>query len=232
MKKRNLLFIILFVIISLVELAGRLLDAMTLEYAVKPLLMIWIAAYFAMNSTYRPWHLMAYSAFFFSWIGDILLMFSGGYDNETYFYAGVGGFFFAQIFYIALFVTSKENQIKGLLLRNPFWAVPLLAYGILICYLLYPNLEGIMVPVIFIYAATLIGMSLAAMNRRDRVNKRSYHLVLIGSFLFVMSDSMIAIDKFYAEIPNAGFLIMLTYILAQYLIMQGLLAVKDKSVIP
>jgi uncharacterized membrane protein YhhN len=38
----------------------------------------------------------------------------------------------------------------------------------------------------------------------------------------VISDSMIAIDKFYTQIPLAGFWIMITYISAQYLIMRGL----------
>jgi uncharacterized membrane protein YhhN len=62
-----------------------------------------------------------------------------------------------------------------------------------------------------------------ALNRKGRVNKRSFQLVFIGSLLFVISDSMIAVDKFYGEIPQAGFWIMLTYISAQYLIMRGLI---------
>jgi len=66
-----------------------------------------------------------------------------------------------------------------------------------------------------------------ALNRKDRVNSRSYLLVFIGSVIFVLSDSMIALDKFYRDIPLAGFLIMLTYISAQYLIMRGLLLERE-----
>jgi uncharacterized membrane protein YhhN len=49
----------------------------------------------------------------------------------------------------------------------------------------------------------------------------------VGSLLFLASDSMIAINKFTTEIPMAGFWIMISYILAQYLIMRGLVLEKE-----
>lgn len=231
MTKRNIILHLIFAVIVIVELLGRLLDVVAMEYPVKPLIMIWITIYFLLNTQKRTFIAGILAAFFFSWVGDILLMLSGGYESETFFYAGVGGFFFAQIAYIIVFIRNAENDIKGLLLRNPLWFIPLVAYGVMIYWLLYPGLEGIMLPVIGIYAISLIGMSLAALNRRDRVNVLSFRLVFIGSLFFVLSDSMIAINKFYAEIPQAGFLIMLTYIAAQYLILRGLLYERERPAI-
>lgn len=228
MSRRNQIFHLVFAIIVIVELAGRLLDHIWMEYPVKPLLMVWIAIYFLLNASKKSFRVGVLLAFFFSWTGDIFLMFSGGYDNELFFYAGVGGFFFAQIAYIFVFLLNAENNIKGLLLRNPLWFIPLLGYGVLIYWFLYPRLEGVMVPVILLYAVSLVGMSLAALNRRDRVNFNSFRLVFAGSLFFLASDSMIAIDKFHTEIPHAGFLIMLTYITAQYLIMRGLILEREK----
>jgi uncharacterized membrane protein YhhN len=167
-------------------------------------------------------------AFFFSWLGDMFLMFSGGYENEIFFYAGVGGFFLAQILYIVVFLLNAENDIKGLLLRNPLLIIPLLGYGVFVFWLLYPKLEGIMLIIILIYALSLIGMSLAALNRRDRVSILSFRLVFIGSLFFLLSDSLLAINKFHTELPQGGFLIMLTYITAQYLIMRGLILEKER----
>ncbi len=230
MSKRNLILTVLFAIIVIVELLGRLLNNVSLEYPVKPLIMIWISIYFTLNSRKRSLLTGVLIAFFFSWIGDMLLMFSGGYNNEMLFYAGVGGFFLAQIAYILVFIRNKENGIKGFLLRNPFWIIPLLGYGVAIYLFLFPGLEGLMIPIILIYALSLIGMSLAALNRRDRVGRKSFQLVFTGSLFFVVSDSMIAINKFHSEIPYAGFLIMLTYIVAQYLIMSGLILEKEKAV--
>jgi uncharacterized membrane protein YhhN len=99
-------------------------------------------------------------------------------------------------------------------------------YAAGIVYLLYPGLDGLMKPVIMVYALSLIGMSMAALNRNGRVNRSSFLLVFTGSLLFVLSDSMIALDRFYAEIPLGGLWIMLTYISAQYLIMRGLILEK------
>ena len=80
-----------------------------------------------------------------------------------------------------------------------------------------------MKPVIIIYAFSLILMSMMALNRSGRVGARSARLVFLGSLFFLLSDSMIAVNKFHAAIPLAGFLIMITYITAQYLIMRGLI---------
>jgi uncharacterized membrane protein YhhN len=50
-----------------------------------------------------------------------------------------------------------------------------------------------------------------------------FFLVWIGSFLFILSDSLIAADKFDENINISPFYIMLTYILGQFLIAQGII---------
>jgi len=194
-----------------------------MEYMVKPLIMIWIASYFIIFRLKRQFTIPVLIAFFFSWMGDNLLMFSG--KDEIFFFAGVGGFFLAQIAYIYTFIKFSEKGGKGFLQRNLITGFLFIAYMAGIYYLLYPNLGGVMKPVIFIYALSLIGMSMMALNRNGRVNRASYLLVFLGSILFVISDSMIAIDKFNTEIPLGGFWIMITYISAQYLIMRGLIII-------
>jgi uncharacterized membrane protein YhhN len=69
----------------------------------------------------------------------------------------------------------------------------------------------------------LLGMSAMALNRFKTVPSKSFYFVFIGSVLFVISDSIIAIDKFLVSVPNDRLLIMATYIAAQFLIMKGLL---------
>jgi uncharacterized membrane protein YhhN len=43
----------------------------------------------------------------------------------------------------------------------------------------------------------------------------------MGASFFVISDSLLAINKFYQPFAHAGILIMLTYCTAQYFIVQG-----------
>ncbi len=220
-KRTSILLHLLFAIIVFVELAGRFTDNVTLEYPVKPLIMIWMATYFLILRKKKQFTVPVLVAFFFSWVGDNFLMFSD--KNELFFYAGVIGFFFAQLAYIYIFTRYSETGSRGFLQKHLITGFLFIAYVAGIYYLLYPGLEGMMRPIIFIYSLSLIGMSMVALNRHGRVNYMSYLLVFIGSVLFVISDSLIALDKFYMEIPLGGFWIMITYISAQYMIMRGLI---------
>jgi len=219
-NKASLLLHLLLLIIVIVELAGRITDVIYLEYPVKPLIMPWMAAFFLLFRKKKSLTVPALLAFFFSWAGDIFLMFSE--RNELFFYAGVGGFFLAQLCYIYVFFRFSETGERGYLQQHPFVGLLFIAYVAGIYILLLPGLEGIMRPIILLYALSLIGMSMMALNRKGRVNRTSYLLVFIGSLLFVISDSLIAVDRFHGGIPLGGFWVMLTYIPAQYLIMRGL----------
>jgi uncharacterized membrane protein YhhN len=64
-------------------------------------------------------------------------------------------------------------------------------------------------------------MLAGAINRIDKVKKKSFWLVLAGAILFVISDSAIAINKFSYKFEYSGLVIMSTYIVAQYLIVTG-----------
>ena len=51
-------------------------------------------------------------------------------------------------------------------------------------------------------------------------------MMFTGAALFMTSDSLLALNKFYSPIGMGGFLIMLTYCSAQYLIVEGALRHK------
>ena len=224
-KYTSLILHLLLLIIVVIELTGRFTDNIRLEYPVKPLIMIWMAVYFLIYSKKKSFTIPVLIAFFFSWLGDNFLMFSG--KNELFFFAGVGGFFLAQLSYIYIFSKYSEENRQGYLRKKPLLIIFFLLYVAGIYIVLLPGLEGIMKPVILVYALSLIAMSMMALNRRGRVNPPSFRYVFAGSILFLLSDSMIAINKFSLEFPMAGFWIMITYISAQYLIMRGL--VYEKS---
>jgi uncharacterized membrane protein YhhN len=69
----------------------------------------------------------------------------------------------------------------------------------------------------------LLGMSVMALNRKEIKPVKSFHFVFLGSLLFVISDSVIAINKFFQPIPFDGIIVMSTYMAAQFLIVKGLI---------
>jgi uncharacterized membrane protein YhhN len=56
--------------------------------------------------------------------------------------------------------------------------------------------------------------------------------MMLGAVLFVVSDSLLAINKFYSSFELAGVLIMLTYGMAQLLIVTGAINYIRKQISP
>jgi uncharacterized membrane protein YhhN len=226
MKKTNLYLHLIIIPIFIAELISRWDNNHSTEYLTKPFLLIWIGIYFYLNTGNIKRDIFIYLAFLFSWTGDMFLMLA--HLNGLFFNIGVGGFFLAQIAYIKTFTDNIQSDNKGLIFQQPGWLVPFTIYLASILFLIIGSLKGFMIPIIVIYSISLILMSVFALNRKGLVSEKSFNLVFIGSLLFVISDSMIAVNRFYAEFQNSSFMIMLTYFAAQYLIMKGLIVEKGK----
>ncbi len=225
MKKLRIPLLIFFVLIVGFELIGCLTENLTLEYVAKPWIMPWIAVYFLLYFQKPSIKWKVILAFFFCWVGDILLMLANVY--ELLFYAGVGGFLIGHLFYIAIFINHYEFSDKGFVSRKPLVIIPYLLYLAGIIALLFPVMIGIMRPIIIVYGVVLIGMALAAVNRKGRVSKPVFNRIFWGSILFVLSDTLIAVNKFHTEFDYARVLIMSTYIAAQVFILSGLVIEKE-----
>jgi uncharacterized membrane protein YhhN len=76
---------------------------------------------------------------------------------------------------------------------------------------------------VFLYALVLLFMGVWAFKRRGGTNSPSFTLVATGAVLFVLSDSLIAVNRFFFALPAERILVMSIYLTAQYLIVQGLI---------
>ena len=72
-----------------------------------------------------------------------------------------------------------------------------------------------------IYCIALTAMGVAAVMRDRIKNREGYFRVVLGAVFFIISDSVLATDKFVAPFEGAGILILGTYFFAQYLIVTG-----------
>jgi uncharacterized membrane protein YhhN len=151
------------------------------------------------------------AALSFSWLGDMLLMLPG----EGYFMGGLAAFFSAHVFYIWIFSRGATF--------DPLRILPFLTYvALLLAGPLNGKLpESLQIPV-YSYVAVITTMGCFASLRNTQ--RPGYELVLVGSILFILSDSFLALNKFSSPLPLAGFWVMLTYGLAQYFIVKGYLA--------
>ncbi len=181
--KKNLLYVV-FCIIVIGDLTGELLQIKWMDYTFKPLIMIWVGGFFLAFSKNidRDLIRMTVSAFLFSWLGDLFLMFS---DTFLYFVLGLVSFLIAQLFYINLFLrTIKLSGKTSFLKKNPGWLIAYIIYGLGIYILLFPHLSDVLKPAVLIYMIALLGMSAMALNRRGNGHPLSFKLVFAGSSVF------------------------------------------------
>ncbi|MCY7411231.1 MAG: lysoplasmalogenase [Chitinophagales bacterium] len=171
-----------------------------------------------------------FAALIFSWFGDVTLLFQE--MNPNYFLIGLVCFLLAHLAYVISFKLRTKSGISnslpykeepaGILRKHPWLIFLFLGYAAIILSITYHGLGDMLVPVI-VYMCVILMMGLTALNRFGKVSSISFKEVFAGAIFFMLSDSLLAINKFSQPIPSASFLIMFTYILAQYLIVKGML---------
>jgi uncharacterized membrane protein YhhN len=198
-------------------------DLASLHYFSKPLVVISLLIFFFaqskhLNNTIR---ILMILALVFSLFGDIALLFDG--INPNYFIIGLASFLLAHVMYIVLFLKQRDLN------KSPVgFMVAMIIYATLLFYLLKNGLGDLLLPVI-IYMIVILTMSTTAFIRTKHPDNSSYLWVFSGAMMFMISDSILAIDKFYQPLAMSSISIMLSYALAQYFIVMGILKLIRKS---
>jgi uncharacterized membrane protein YhhN len=160
----------------------------------------------------------------FAWLGDVFLLFQG--NSSLYFQLGLGSFLIMQIGYIRLF--SLQSSAGYFDLRQWFSLpiIPVLIYVVGFLAFLLPLIPAALYIPVSLYALALGAMLYSAFLRKK---DSSYYLIFIGAIFFVISDSLLALAKFYFSFSGNSIYVMLTYILAQLLLILGLCKLQPKN---
>ncbi len=141
-----------------------------------------------------------------SLLGDIALMFP-----DKWFTAGLVSFLAAHVFYILAFKPGPGRPVSaGMLL-------PFIIFGLLMFRILAPSLGRLKVPVL-VYMAAITAMAGLAAGRFVYNGGTRPLLAFAGAVLFLVSDSVLAYDRFAKKIGPAQAIILGTYFPAQLLI--------------
>jgi uncharacterized membrane protein YhhN len=126
------------------------------------------------------------------------------------FVAGLVAFLIAHLCYIAAFVA----EIRAL----AWWPlIPLVAFGIVSYIILAPYLGKQKSPVL-IYTVVILTMVWLAWERWSQTSQSGALLASVGAVLFVISDMILAINRFRGACKPAQALNLTTYFAAQCLI--------------
>jgi len=211
------IILLCFIIALALNIIGECMNYTVLQYLTKPLLMPLLALHFISqlknsNSPLMKWVLFA---LLFSLAGDVLLMFQD--KQSIYFLLGLSSFLLAQVFYILFFFSIKRNEKISF---KMIFIVAVIAFYTVLFYFIYPGLGEMKLPVM-VYGVVICGMLLFALHTVFLKNKIAGLQMASGALFFVLSDSLIAINKFYQPLNEARILIMITYGIAQLLIVLG-----------
>jgi uncharacterized membrane protein YhhN len=130
----------------------------------------------------------------------------------------------AHICYIFGFRLAQqpEGSLDSLhFIRSFFYNLPIYFLAGFVFYLIFPNLGGLKIPVIA-YILVIVGMVTTARARFKKANSASFWQVFVGALLFLISDGILAVARFFNDFPEAGILIMGTYATAQLLLVMGI----------
>ena len=169
----------------------------------KPLAMV-LAIAFVFQRGRPPWTLVA--ALAFSLAGDVLLMLPGQ------FIPGLVSFLAAHVCYIALF----RRDAPWFASRKAL--VTTLGAAVVMYAVLFAHLGPVLKMAVAAYAVVIALMAAQAIGRASVMRDAGSVGVAVGSVFFMLSDSILAINKFAVPLPVAEFAILSSYYVAQILI--------------
>lgn len=179
-----------------------------LHYLLKPLttILIIVLALWAAPSPASLYSIAIVIGLVFSLGGDIFLMLP-----EDRFLAGLISFLLAHVAYIVAFVSATGFHLALVALGL------LLLYGVSLFQQLWPGLGRMKVPA-FIYMLAILVMAWQAIGLWQATGLSGHMLAAIGALFFILSDSILAYNRFRRPFAAARPIILGTYYFAQWLI--------------
>jgi uncharacterized membrane protein YhhN len=202
----------------LLYFVGLVADLHLLRLLAKPWPVVALArwALAASRQKKRPELVTVAQALFFGACGDLLLEI-----DRSLFVFGLVAFLIGHL----LYVIALHRESTG-----PAWVrgAPAALYVAGMLALLGPRLPAMLVAPVTIYAVVIGVVAFRAAARVDNpaLDPMWARLGLLGAVIFVVSDSIIAIDRFHTEIWGARYWIMSTYWTAQALLAFSLVNAK------
>ena len=212
MKKNLLYFVLAFYIIYLIIIWLKVPDV---NFYLKPLLIPSLIMFATTRSHFSGKGILV-QALMLSTLGDVLLLFSD--FNELFFISGLICFLIAHLIYIRLFLKKLNSSFS-----YPWVFGSLALIGVYLFYFLstmWGKLGTMKIPVT-IYALVISTMLFVVIQLFASKTLRKGEILLLGAFLFVVSDSLLAWNMFYQEIAHASFWVMSSYLFAQLFLVAG-----------
>ena len=204
-----------FAIIFLTHLIAILLDKRKVVDITKCFI---VASIIAILAVYKVTNIALYFALAFGLIGDLLLIFM---EKEILFTLGLVSFAINHLCYFVAFLIAFDFAL-------PFYCYIIYGCVLILSILLLKNPFKKLHPSLFLAGSFYFGLlfvELAFAITFFALKVSNYSLSflpMLGSMLFIGSDTILALTNFKKHFKNDNFYVMLTYGLAQFLLALGI----------
>jgi len=217
-KKRGILIFWLLLVIDCVYI---LTNDQKFRWATKPLLIPILLLYIFQNARknyHRTYKIYIFFALICAWAGDILLLKE---DSHTFFLVGMLCFLVMHVFYTLTFLRVKPIKIAK--------SQEALIASIALIYIAFKVFDfisddlGTLKFAVLGYMVVVVLMGIAAANTLTSSARRSLALnhFVPGAGLFILSDIILAVDRFHFHEPFLQVAVMISYGYAQSLLVEG-----------
>jgi uncharacterized membrane protein YhhN len=161
-----------------------------------------------------------YIGLMLAFLGDVQLIII----NDTFFLSGMIAFLFVNLFYSYTFLSLAQFRMRKVL--------PVLGTLILLCFLgewlmsVIGNELGSYKPAIIAYMIAVSITTITAVNvaGNEKYRETATRFLIPAAIVFVIENGLVALNKFhYSNNKDLYVLVMLTYGLAQFLFVKGVL---------
>lgn len=193
----------------------------------KPFLLVLIMVYYVMGTPeISPWLLAALAT---SWLGDVLLMGNG----DKWFVAGGISFMFSHLLFIATYLIN----VIPLKFAGVFWPVVAVAAAVyfgtafFVIRLVKSTTPKSMLPPMYFYLICNSAMNIFALIQMMSTGYCAASVIAYaGAVMFFISDCSLYVVRYYKKpdvIFKQHFTVMLTYVLGELCITQGVMMLSS-----
>ncbi len=185
------------------------------------MVLLMVYHYLQIDDRTRFFSRMIQFGLFFSWLGDIALMLPPD-PNELLFIAGLLFFLVAHLGYtMAFFRSIKDSKTDFSYTKAAKLAVPFVVLVGSFFYYIKDGLpEDLFIPVLA-YTTVITMMGIFSAWRSGHVDAKSFIWILSGAILFILSDCVLAFNKFAIDFEYDALLNAILYFGGQYMIAVG-----------
>jgi len=208
-----------------VHLGVEFVDLQAARVFTKPTFMVLLLVFHFLNAKGDRSYFsrMVRLGLLFSWFGDIALMFDKQWP--IFFVLGLAAFLIGHIGYALGFVNSIRLSSGSINTR--VWLGSIIPFSVFSAVFFFALKDGIkntdpnlLIPVLA-YTVVITTMGITAALRHGLTGTKDYQWILAGAILFILSDVIIAVDKFMYDFDHNTVANGILYFSAQYLIMAG-----------